>query len=502
MKITFKQLILKNFKSHHDLQVNFGEVTQITGDNAQGKSSIGEAITFLFYGTDPFGSKLDPTPITYESDETLVSLLLNIDGKNLLLGRGLKKGKAKYYINEVPSKATEYNELIEKMFDKELFMSLFNPNYFPSLHWEKQRTMILQYVPAPYVKDVLKELPEEQSKLLGELLKKYTLDDIEKIHKENKNKKDKDYIAAQSRTKTLKEQLEENAPNVPLDSLNAELSQLKNQREEIERVTDKASENNARINQLQNQIKSLLDEREQLKEQFKLIKDEAIADTCRVCKQPLQGDAIQAAEQEKQGRMNSIKQQFDAVVEKRIELEAQLEQLEFVDISEQIEKSREIQEKIYQLEWEIDKYKRFESLKKQLEQAEKEEQETLQSLNESIFILDSVKAFRAKEAELQAEKVQSLFETLSIKLFNEQKNGELKPTFEIELDGKPYSKLSLSETIRAGLELREVLSKQSDLIIPVFIDNSESITRFKEPSGQLIISRVVAGQKLKIEVSE
>ena len=67
------------------------------------------------------------------------------------------------------------------------------------------------------------------------------------------------------------------------------------------------------------------------------------------------------------------------------------------------------------------------------------------------------------------------------------------------MDGKPYRTLSLSESIRAGLELREVLSKQSDLIMPVFVDNAESITRFKEPSGQLIISRVVAGQELKIE---
>lgn len=499
MKILFKQLILKNFKSHRDLTVNFGEHTAITADNAKGKSTIAQSITWLLYGTDPLGSKLDPTPITYESEETLVSLLLEVDGKDVLVGRGLKKGKAQYYINEVPSKAGEFNELLEKMFDKELFMSLFNPNYFPSLHWEKQRAMLLQYVSAPFKKDVLKELPETQGELLDRLLKKHSLDDIEAINRDKKKKLDKQYIAAQSRTKTLKEQLENFTPAAPYDSLLAELNTLKKQREGIEKVTDEADVINGRINTLQNQINALLIEREHLKATFTQLKNEKIEDHCRVCKQPLQGESIAAAEQEKQERMNKVKNQFDEAVIKRKELETELKALKYVDISEQLEKVREIQEKINQIEIEIANYKQLEGLKKQIEQAEKDEKEVLESLNESIFILDSIKAYRAKEAELQGEKVQALFETLSIKLFQLQKNGEYKPTFEIEMDGKPYSKLSLSEGIKAGLELREVLAKQSNLIVPVFIDNAESITSFKQPTGQLITSKVVAGQELKID---
>lgn len=499
MEIKFKQLVLKNFKSHRDLTVDFGEHTAITADNAKGKSTIAQSITWLLYGTDPLGSKLDPTPITYEADETMVSLLLEVDSKDLLLGRGLKKGKTQYYINEVPSKAGEFNELLEKLFDKELFMSLFNPNYFPSLHWEKQRAMLLQYVTAPLKKDVLKHMQEVQAVELEKLLKKHSLDDLEKVHKANKTKLDKQYIAAQSRTKTLREQLETFTPSAPYESLLSELNTLKKQREEIEKITDEAGTINSRINTLQNQINALLIEREHLKENFTQLKNEKIEDHCRVCKQPLQGEAITAAKQEKQERMNRVKNQFDEVVIKRKELEAELKSLEYVDISEQLAKARDIQEKINQIEIEIANYKQLEGLKKQIEQAEKDEKEVLESLNESIFIIDSIKAYRAKEAELQGEKVQALFETLSIKLFQLQKNGEYKPTFEIEMDGKPYSKLSLSEGIKAGLELREVLAKQSNLIVPVFIDNAESITSFKQPTGQLITSKVVAGQELKID---
>ena len=95
-----------------------------------------------------------------------------------------------------------------------------------------------------------------------------------------------------------------------------------------------------------------------------------------------------------------------------------------------------------------------------------------------------------------------MFENLSIKLFEELKTtGENKPTFIVQMDGKDYMKLSFSEQTRAGLEIRDVLSEQSDLIVPCFVDNAETITKFKDPNGQLIISRVVAGKELEV-VSE
>lgn len=500
MQIKFKELILKNFKSHQALTVNFGERTDILGDNAQGKSSLGESISWLLYGTDVLGSKLDPTPVTYEADETLATLLLNVDGKDLLLGRELKKGKVKYFINEVPSKATEFSEILDQLFDKDLFLSLFNPNYFFTMHWEKQRSMILQYTTAPANKEVFKELPKPQSDKLSTLVKKHSLDDLEKIHRANKTKLDKQYIAAQSRTKTLKEQLDQQAPTVPLESLHAELSQFVKERNAIEEVTDKSQSTNHKINMLQNQINTLVQDRDYIKKQFETLKAEEIQDTCHVCKQPLQDESIEAVKAEKEQRVGQVKDKFQDVVNQRKALEEELKSLEYVNVTEQLEKVRVLQEKINSIEYEISKHKQFAVLEGQISAAEVSEKETLESLNDSIFIIDAIKDFHAKEAELQAEKVQGLFENLSIRLFETVKTtGEMKPTFEIQMDGKDYRKLSLSESIRAGLELRDVLSQQSEIIAPCFVDNSESITKFKEPNGQLILSRVVAGQELTIE---
>lgn len=501
MIINFISLKLQNFKSHRNLEVKFGDLTEISGDNAKGKSTIFDAPTWLLYGTDSFGSKMDPTPITYAADETLVELLVNVDGTNVLLGRGLRNGKTEYYINEVPKKATEFNELVAQLFDKDLFFSLFNPDYFFTLKWNEQRDMLLKYVTAPANKEVLKQLPELQAEKLGVLLKKHSLDDIEKIHKDNKNKKDKEYIAAQSRTKTLQEQLNQmQVVNVPIDSLKAEIAQIDRQIKEIESITDSAAEKNRIYINTQSKLRTLQDQIEMSKERWPSLKNEAIEDSCRTCKRPLDEESVKAVKADKESRIEEYKANHNHLIRQRDEEKSKLSELEYIDVSEQLEKIRELEEKCYPLQNALQDVSRYESLQGQVQVAEQSENEILKSLNDSIFVLDSIKAFRAKEAELQAEKVQALFTTLSIRLFKQNKgDGEFKPDFEIQMDGKDYQKLSLSEGIRAGLELREVLSQQSGINVPVFIDNAESITSFKQPKSQLITSRVVAGQELKIE---
>jgi hypothetical protein len=504
MLVNFISLMLQNFKAHRNLEVKFGDLTEISGDNAKGKSTIPESPCWLLYGTDALGNKLDPNPITYAADETLVQLLINVDGKQVLLGRGQKKGKAEFYINEVPSKATEFNDLVAQLFDKDLFFSLFNPDYFFTLKWDKQRSMLLQYVTAPANKEVLKKLPVLQADKLGTLLKKHSLDDIEKIHKDTKSKKDKEFIAVQSRTKTLQEQLNNlSSVNVPADSLKAEIAQFDKQIKEINSVIDSASEKNRIYNDAYSKINSFQEQIEMSKLKWPPLKNEAIEDTCRTCKRPLDDNSVEAVKADKETRIEQYKANHNELIKQRDELRAQLKEMQYVDVSEQIEKVRKLTDQRQELTIAYSSISTFGKLHEEIEAAKQGENDVLKSLNDSIFVLDSAKSFRAKEAELQAEKVQALFTTLSIRLFKQNKgDGEFKPDFEVQMDGKDYSKLSLSEGIRAGLELRDVLSQQSGVTVPCFIDNAESITNFKQPNGQLITSRVVAGKELTIEVSE
>lgn len=500
MNLTLKTLNLTNFKSHRDLTVNFGEKTKITGDNEVGKSTISESITWTLYGVDMVGSKLDPTPTTYEADETTTTLLLNVDGKDLLLGRKLVNGTAKYYVNDAPSKANEFNDLLKQMFDKDLFLSLFNPSYFFTLHWEKQREMILQYVMAPSNKEVFKLMPKAQAEKLGELVKKHSLAKLEEKYRENKTKLEKQHIAAQSRTKTLKEQLED-TPTEKIENLQTELDKLEKERDAIESVTDGALTTNYRINGLQSRIQDL---QEQITRSAKVtwpaLKNREIKTDCRTCGQDLDEASQKVVMDNHQQEMNDHKTKHEGLVEERKTLEGDLKKLKYIDVSEELKKVHAIQDKIDPINRQINNIKRFESQTEQIKQAEISETSTLESLNESIFIIDAIKAFHAKEAELQVEKVQALFENLKIKLFKELKGGGETPTFEIEKDNKVYRQFSLSEGIRVGLELRDVLSEQSEITVPCFVDNTESITRYKRPTGQLITSLVVAGKELEVVV--
>ena len=65
-------------------------------------------------------------------------------------------------------------------------------------------------------------------------------------------------------------------------------------------------------------------------------------------------------------------------------------------------------------------------------------------------IVDAIKEFKTKRSELMVSKVDDLFTSISVKLYETLKNGEERATFEIEMDGKPYSKLSTAEKIKAG----------------------------------------------------
>jgi len=504
-RIRFIELELENFTSHRSRTIRFGSLTSLSGRNGQGKTSIGTAPVWVLWGTDLFGRKWSPRPVNYDADVTRAALLLEVDGKPIKFERGIDGGDNVFLLNDVPTKAKEYEAAVASLFDRDEFLSLYNPQYFFGLHWTKQREMILRYTTPPAKQEVLKHLPEPQAAKLDELLKKHSLDDLAKIHGGTggqKSKLEKAHIAAQSRTRTLQEQLTliDSAPAVDIAAAQADIAKIDAAIAEIEQSMAGADENNRKIVALQSKIKTLFEQRDRMKQQFATLQAEPIADTCRVCQQPLKGDAVEAARADKERRIADFKREYDAIVAQRKELEAELATLEYIDVSEKLEEIRRWQEAKQALVDAIRAKEQRQQLEQQVEQARADEAATLAALKESIFILDAIKAYRAKEAELQAEKVQSLFTTLSIRLFKYVKTtGEWEPDFSIQMDGKDYAVLSAGEKIAAGLELAEVLFKQSELITPVFIDGIESYTGKVAVYDQLITGRAVPDQELKIE---
>jgi hypothetical protein len=343
-------------------------------------------------------------------------------------------------------------------------------------------------------------LPGPQADKLAELVKKHSLNDLEKIHRSNKTKLEKEHIAAQSRTKTFKKQLD-GLPKVDTDieQTKMQIDKLELFIKEVEKNTDSAGENNRKINSWHSTITSLQEQISASAAKWPSLKNEQIEDTCKTCKQPLDDKSIKAVTDDKEKRMEEYKKNHSALVTKRKELEEEVSRLEYIDVSEQLEKIRAKEKDLEPLREAIRTHKQHEQLLTQVEQAKTDEDNKLTSMKESIFIIDAIKDFHAKEAELQAQKVQGLFKTLSIRLFETQKNGEIKNTFEIERDNTPYRMLSRSAGVRAGLEVRDVLSEQSGITAPCAVDDSESVFRIKKTSGQLILVKAIEDAPLKIE---
>ena len=89
-------------------------------------------------------------------------------------------------------------------------------------------------------------------------------------------------------------------------------------------------------------------------------------------------------------------------------------------------------------------------------------------------IISALSEFEAKRAELSLS--QLVMPNVSIQLYEViRSTGELKNVFRFTYKGRDYRRLSLSEKVKAGIEVSAMLRRLSSLDYPVFIDNTESI---------------------------
>ena len=79
--------------------------------------------------------------------------------------------------------------------------------------------------------------------------------------------------------------------------------------------------------------------------------------------------------------------------------------------------------------------------------------------------------------------------------------GEVKDTFKFQYGGRRYDRLSLSEKIRAGMEVSELMKRLTGRNYPVFVDNMESVDDLANvrPTGQIIMAKCVSGAALQVK---
>ena len=112
----------------------------------------------------------------------------------------------------------------------------------------------------------------------------------------------------------------------------------------------------------------------------------------------------------------------------------------------------------------------------------------------------NVIAYISKRAELTFSQLK--MNRVEISLYDVVKStGEVKDTFKFQYGGRRYDRLSLSEKIRAGMEVSELMKRLTGWNYPVFVDNMESVDDLANvrPTGQIIMAKCVSGAALQVK---
>lgn len=129
----------------------------------------------------------------------------------------------------------------------------------------------------------------------------------------------------------------------------------------------------------------------------------------------------------------------------------------------------------------------------------KEIDQTNAQITDLKRLINDVAIYACKRAELTFSQLK--MNKVEISLYDVVKStGEAKEAFKFTYGGRRYDRLSLSEKIRAGMEVSELIKRLTGRNYPVFVDNMESLDDLSNvrPTGQIIMAKCVSGTALQV----
>lgn len=198
--IILKVMHLKNFKGIKKLTVYFGRITDIYGENASGKTTIFDALTWLLWNKDSRDRK-DFSIKTYDRNGVVipgldhqVEAVLIVKGQEIKLKKVYKekwtkkRGQANktltghvtnYFINDIPIQKKEYVDTINNLVEENIFKLLTNPLYFNNiLNWKDRRNLLINVVGELSPNEVISS--NKNLEKLSYLLEDKTLEELKK----------------------------------------------------------------------------------------------------------------------------------------------------------------------------------------------------------------------------------------------------------------------------------------------------------------------------------
>lgn len=249
---------LTNFKGVRELSIEFGNKTDIFGDNGTGKSTIMDAFMWCLFGKDRKDRK-EFAIKTYDKDGVVipdipheVEIVLNVDGQDITLTKRYnetwtkRRGSATKELtgheeerlyNNVPCTLKEWNAKIDAICSEQVFKLITNSRYFCSLKADQQREMLFRMAGEISDAEIVNGQPE-----LEQLLADMTGKTINEYKKEIAAKKKRVKAECDSLPTRISERRRDLQKEENWEELSAQKESLEAKRNELDKVLISAAE--------------------------------------------------------------------------------------------------------------------------------------------------------------------------------------------------------------------------------------------------------------------
>lgn len=584
---------------------SFGPMNAIFGHNAQGKSTIADAISYAITGVSFFGSNRMDRLRAPGKNISVELQIVDGEGQPHCLIRNRVGDNTDVFWDGQPIAAKDLNTVFA---ERDLFLAVFNPLYLIEVLGNKGRDLFERYMPEVPHEKVMEQLSEHNQSILAqnpflspEALVKQTRESIRELESTLtycqgqqdllRSQREQSGVLLADRQKELQdcrvriqelesirttgfdgsdlkerladlyslheEYVREQASLPQTDDLDAKFRDLTQKRAKREadvyhsQYAQALADTQKQINELgmelarhrhilaglQPGIRCPMCYQTVTQETLPALKDEFEATIRRIC---AQGKELSGQLDELHGLDEKAREVFEAFRAQDIAMcnlelaDIELRRQQAVDAvraenEHRQQKISEIREEIQNIELDLETGRlsseemvELECFKERAKALEAEIEVLTEQQGSSMgadvapgISAEEINAEIVKKNELLtalssyiAERVRQRFDHLdlnrvSISLYEVSKTtGEVRDVFKFNYEDRPYVILSLSEKIKAGLEVSELLKKIAGINYPVFIDNGESVPVIDNvrPSGQTFISQVVKNEQLRVEI--
>lgn len=512
-----KSLRMKGFRRYEqEYFIKFNEkINIIEGDNDIGKTTIGEAICWCFLGCNLFGNDKIFDDLLNNNSETAYCevCFLDNDNKEHVLFRC--RGEENYLI--LDGHKADVEMLSKFYYSKKVFLSVFNPYYFISLEPKEQRELLRSVLPVINYKDAFNMLSKEEQEILVEprmdlnQFIKNAGKKLKELDKEELNFEGKIQYANSIINEPIEEELKfENEGLLAITEKEYDFilnSNIRNDEEEIKTY----------INDLNNKIRIQKEKKEECEKKIKEIEETIFSikkdDTiCPVCHNKiLSALKIEEMQKEQMSKLNQIKKKEKEcnVIIKTFEIQLSIlnEKLNN-NTDNKTKRLEELKSKILKLKFEKEEIeKRNFQIKTKIQAIEKAKidvdnlKKAIEEIKNTRNILENqievAKSLIIRIIEKQMKMVDEYIDKVRIVFFRiDKETGELKDDYKIMYDNFSYnSSSSCSNRRKALIEISNLINKRVGLKAPIFIDDSELVTRYGEFDNQVIFIKVNKDKK-------